>query len=231
MDLSPYRVGRRAELMVRRVRLAVLSALILAACGGHGGAVVVPGTIDTPPPTSTQSTTSAVPPTSASSSTSSGTETSAPPTTVTLDLVRQRVIDGYLAGEKAIYEALRDPEHFDLDAIRAAYLPGDALDTMLGNLQKFKDAGWRTKPGPQNLEYAVVENVEISGTSATEATAQVCSVSDGIVYELATGAIVNNTLGVRRTRWTMALDAGQWKRRNVEVLDYTTGQNTCPAAS
>ena len=241
MDLSPYRVGGRAELMVRRVRLArsaVSFGLIatLSACANQHRAVIVPGTVAVTSSVATQPTstpvlaTSAVAATSSIASTATTTSPVATSTSVAAPSLQAQVATGFEASRRAYQAALADPAHFDPAAIDDTYAAGAMRDEVIGNITKFAAAGWQSKPGPLGLEYAVVEEVAVAdGATATTATILVCDVSDSIVFDPANGAIVNNLLESRRIRWGMVLDSGVWKRQSLveKVLD-ETGVNRCP---
>ena len=220
--------------MHRRLALVTLATLLaVAACSDSGAS----GPTTTSSPTGSSTT---VPATTATTSSTSVAPTTAPTTTVpkpsttTLDDVKKAVIAGFDAGEKAYLAALADPSNFDPATIRATY-SGQGAETVIRRLEDFKAAGWRTKPGPQNLQYYVVEDITLgNGPPVTQASLTVCNVSDGVVYDPRDpnnpndDAIINNLLETYKRRWSMVLEAGAWKRGDSEQLDYQSGVNACP---
>jgi hypothetical protein len=216
-----------------RARLALaLTATILAAgaCSNTGAAAP---TTSPPEPTTTAPSTTAA--TSTSTTTTTTTPTVAPATT-TLEDVKNQVIAGFDAGEKAYLAALADPASFDPTTIEAAYAAGKVRDNVISALTDFQRQGFRTEPGPQALQYYVVEGVTLlDGPPVTRARLSVCSVSDSVVYDPRDpsnpddDAIVNAELVSRHRDWTMAVENGTWKRLESAETEKEVGENACPA--
>jgi hypothetical protein len=145
------------------------------------------------------------------------------------------VIAGFDAGEKAYFAALADPSNFNPDTIRATYAAGEAQTNVIAALTDFQRQGFRYRPGPQGLDYYVVEDLKL-GTGPPVATADLftCQVSDGVVYDPRDpnnpndDAIVNAELGSHRYKWTMVVEDGTWKRQSSQELEHKTGVNACP---
>jgi hypothetical protein len=218
---------------VRRLALVTIATILTAAACSDSGASG-PTTTATPPPTDASTTVPVTTPTTTSTSAAPTTITAPPPSTTTLDNVKKAVIAGYEKGYEAYNAALADPANFNPDTIHATYA-GSAADTVIKRLEDFKTAGWRTRPGPQGLQYYIVEDATLgNGPPVTEASLTVCDVSDTIVYDPRDpnnpndDAIVNSLLETYRWRWTMILDGTSWKRAKSEQLDYETGVNGCP---
>jgi hypothetical protein len=223
-------------MFVRR-RLAVVTVAVLiavAACSNSEASG--PTTIPSPTGSST-----AVPATPATTTSTSVAPTTVPTTTVptpsttTLDDVKNAVIAGYDKGYQAYNAALADPEHFDPATITASYAAGTARDNVVKSIDDFRRQGFRTKPGPQGLQYYVVEDVNLgNGPPVSQAELTVCDVSDTVVYDPRDpnnpndDAIINNLLETYRWRWTMVVEDGVWKRLKSDQLDYKTGVNACP---
>jgi hypothetical protein len=187
----------------RRLALVTIAALLAAAACSDSGAS---GPTTTPPPTESSTT---VPATRATTSSTTAVPTTAPtttapmPSTTTLDDVKKAVMAGYDKGYQAYNAALGDPDHFDPATITASYAVGTARDNVVKSIDDFRRQGFRTKPGPQGLQYYVVEDITLGdGPPVTQAELTVCDVSDTVVYE--------------------------WKRLKSDQLDYQTGVNACP---
>jgi hypothetical protein len=158
------------------------------------------------------------------------TTTTPPPSTTTLDDVKKAVVAGFDAGEKAYLAALADPASFNPATIVATYAAGRTRDNVISSLTDFQRQGFRVKPGPQGLDYYVVEDVNLlNGPPVTQASLSVCNVSDGIVYDPQNhDAIVNGELGTHRLVWTMVVEHGSWKRLSSQETEHKVGVNACP---
>lgn len=216
---------------MRRLALVTIATVLAAAACSDSGAA---GPTTTTPPTKAGTTVPVMTPTTTSTSAAPTTTAAQPPSTTTLDDVKKAVLAGFDAGEKAYLAALAEPGHFDPATIRATY-SGQGAENVIRRLEEFRAAGWRTRPGPQNLQYYVVEDVTLgNGPPVTGASLTVCNVSDGVVYDPRDpnnpndDAIVNNLLETYKRRWTMVLEDGVWKRGDSEQLDYEAGVNACP---
>jgi hypothetical protein len=219
-----------------RARLALaLTATILAAaaCSNMGAAAPSTGP---PDPTTT------VPSTTAATSTSTTTATTIPtmvaPPTTTLKDVKNQVIAGFDAGENAYLAALAEPTNFDQATVEASYAAGKVRDNVISALTDFRRQGFRYRPGPQGLDYYVVEDINLlDGPPVTRAELFTCQVSDGVVYDPRDpnnpddDAIVNAELGSHRFKWTMVLEDGVWKRLSSDELEHKRGVNACPPKS
>ena len=221
--------------MHRRLALVTLATLLAAAACSDSGASG-PTTTSSPrassttvlATTATTSTTSVAP-------TTALTTTVPTPSTTTLDDVKKAVIAGYDKGYQAYNAALADPDHFDPATITASYAAGTARDNVVKSIDDFRRQGFRTKRGPQGLQYYVVEDVTLgNGPPVTQAELTVCDVSDTVVYDPRDpnnpndDAIINNLLETYRWRWTMVVEDGVWRRLKSDQLDYKTGVNACP---
>jgi hypothetical protein len=219
---------------VRRLALVTIATILTAAACSDSGASG-PTTTTSPPPTDASTTAPVTTPTTTSTPGAPTTTAAPPPSTTTLDDVKKAVIAGYEKGYAAYNAALADPTNFDPTTIEATYAAGPARDNVIKSIDDFRRQGFRTKPGPQGLQYYVVEDVTLgNGPPVTQAELTVCDVSDAVVYDPRDpnnpndDAIVNNLLETYRWRWTMAIEDGAWERVKSEQLDYETGVNACP---
>jgi hypothetical protein len=219
----------------RRLALVTLATLLAAAACSNSGAS---GPTTTSLPTGSSTTVLATTATTSSTSvarTTAPTTTVPPPSTTTLDDVKKAVIAGFDAGEKAYFAALADPSDFNPDTIRATYAAGQAQTNVISALTDFQRQGFRYRPGPQGLDYYVVEDLKLGiGPPVTTADLFTCQVSDGVVYDPRDpnnpndDAIVNAELGSHRYKWTMVVEDGKWKRLSSQELEHKTGVNACP---
>jgi hypothetical protein len=219
--------------VTRRLGLVVIAAVLAAGACSNGSTA-------TPTTTKTDSTTTTLPApntTSTAASTASSTTATPSPTTstTTLEEVKQQVIAGFDAGEKAYLGALADPTNFNADTIRATYASGVAQTNVISALTDFQRQGFRYRAGPLGLDYYVVEDLKLlDGPPVTKAELFTCQVSDGVVYDPRDpnnpedDAIVNAELGSHRYKWTMVVEDGTWKRLSSDELEHKTGVNACP---
>lgn len=213
--------------MHRPLAIIMATAVACGACATNKASPI----LDTTTAKSTTAPTSSVP----SSIATTTSTTSVTTTTTTAADLRAAVISGFDAGEKAYLAALADPAHFDPATIQATYAPGTVRDNVIASLQDFARQGLRTRPGPRNLQYYVVEAMTPGPPPVATASVNVCSVSDSIVYiphdpsDPSQDQIVNAEFVSRRRTWTMVLDAGVWKRQSITETDKKVGENTCPA--
>jgi hypothetical protein len=219
---------------VRRLALVTIATILTAAACSDSGASG-PTTTTSPPPTDGSTTVPVTTPTTTSTSAAPTTTAAPPPSTTTLEDVKKAVVAGFDAGEKAYFAALADPSHFNPDTIRATYAAGEAQTNVIAALTDFQHQGFRYRPGPQGLDYYVVEDLKLgNGPPVTTADLFTCQVSDGVVYDPRDpnnpndDAIVNAELGSHRYQWTMVVEDGTWKRLSSQELEHKTGVNACP---
>ena len=185
------------------------AALGLGACGGGGGDADVGATLttlttvapaDTPAPTTAVQTTAAQP-----------MPTAPPPAEGELELtdsLRAEIIAAFDESRRAFLDALYDPidpMHPGIDATR---LRDTASNTRL-LLRDLQARGWAGRPSEQDLEMTRVLSVGLSATDAAELRA--CVLSDAVIFEVASGAVINDVVETATYNVDMQLDDGRWK--------------------
>ena len=120
-------------------------------------------------------------------STTSTTEASAEPEVPVEEVIADR-IRGYFATRAAANAA---PAPNPDDPTLAEFAVGDELAAVIANTQIRLDAGQAIRPGDQGLAAIRVGFIE-SGASA--ATAAACAIDDGVIFDVATGAVVNDVV-------------------------------------
>ena len=206
-----------------------LAALGLGACGGGGGgdadvgatlttaALVEPTEPTTIAPPSTQPTTT----TPARPTTTAPIPADEPELT---DALRAEITAAYDAAIAAFLDAVYDPVEPDLPTIATTRVPATAasLSEWLSDLTR---RGWSARPSAENLEDRHVLAVEL--VSPTESRLDVCAISDAVIFETASGDIVNDLVVTTRDAVTMRLDGDAWLLQSSETLQTFEGIGSC----
>ena len=149
------------------------------------------------------------------------TPTSTPPTTVVptttpapevLDVAAQ--IRAYFdARNSALAEPVPDPDEslqFDQFADR------EALSNLNEDVQGFYEAGRASRPGEEGLGDVRVGFVDARSSAAS---AVACEVNDGVLYEVATGTVVNDDVVTREFEIFLTMQDGVWKVESVREME------------
>jgi hypothetical protein len=183
-------------------------APLLVACGSTGKSAETP----------TSSTTSAQPDTSRST-TSSPTST-APGQQWSTD--QQAVIDAYLSARQAYSTSLEQPDPNN------PQLPATHVDPMLTEARntnaQWQGFGQAGKFPDNSVARSVPLAVEVTGDSATIET---CGVDDSIVYEPATGKVLNDDTVTVHSSSTMTRVDGIWKLATRTEIERWKGVAGC----
>ena len=149
------------------------------------------------------------------------TPTSAPPTTVVptttpapevLDVAAQ--IRAYFdARNSALAAPVPDPdESLQFDQ----FAEGEALSNLNEDVQGFYEAGRATRPGEEGLGDVRVGFVDARSSAAS---AVACEVNDGVLYEVATGNVVNDDVVTRELEIFLTMQDGVWKLESVRGIE------------
>jgi hypothetical protein len=134
----------------------------------------------------------------------------------------QSVLGAYDAAMTAFDLATAEPPNPDQADLAATTV--DPVLTDVRNLAAtWKGFGQALRYPADSVHTITALSVEINGDTATIET---CNVDDGILYEPATGTVLNNKVTTAHDRATMTLVDGTWKlstRQQIEKWDGVTG--------
>lgn len=123
----------------------------------------------------------------------------------------------------AFNHALADPPNPD-DPLLAQTM----VDPMLGQTVKlageWRGFGQAAKAPPDSISRITLISAEVNGD---QATIEACSVDDGIIYEPATGRVLNDKVTTARDQATLTQVDGTWKLESREQLEKWEGVAGC----
>jgi hypothetical protein len=196
-------VRGRPRRIVATLLVFVAISLAVAACGG--------GDDDEADPPSTSDPT---------------TTTTAQPTT-TLSETDQKIEAakaGWLAYAEAVTRATAEPVMPHLPEMQAA-MTGDFQIEITGNLEEMQARGQAARV-PANTQRSMdFLDAKLQADGSVQLT--VCEVNDDVVYEVATGAVVNDRVATATVDVTMVLDAGTWKVSAAPYRNLREGAVAC----
>lgn len=199
-DATPWRLA--VPVLVTRIGLAAM-AVVAASCGGSPER---PGAV-------ASTTTSAIAP-------------SGPVTTSTIPKgpdVRAAVEAGYGAAAQGYIEASKSPDP-DHPAVTRTHT-GPMLEQrrkVLGGLRRDGRAARQPPNSLYRIEYEGFESVDSATAQLT-----VCVVDDGVVFDVATGHVINDRVETNRARALMRLEDGVWKLAERELAEEWPGVGGC----
>jgi hypothetical protein len=202
----------------RRVLSFCLAAVALAGTAGCSGS-----TTSSVPSSATSTSTARLGTSAASASTAPNTTTG---TTPRWTIGQQGVIDAYLAARSAFTTSLAHPDPDD-PALAATH-----VDPLLSEVRK-TNAEWRGfgQAGrfPDNsVSRTDITDVSINGSTATVDT---CGVDDSIVYEVASGKVLNSDVVTVQAHATMTAIDGTWKLASRSEVQRWEGVAGCAVGS
>lgn len=137
------------------------------------------------------------------------------------------MVDAYLAAMEAFDQATADPPNPDHPALAATTV--DPVLTEVRNLAASWKGFGQALRYPQNSVHEITPlTVEIDGETATIET---CNVDDGILYEPASGRVLNDKITTAHDRATMTLVGGTWKLTTRVQVEKWEGVAGCADAS
>lgn len=215
VDIGPHH-HRTASSPIRRTALVVaVACLVIGSCSGDDD--------DAIPDPSSSSTTS-----SSSTSTSSTTEADETSSTTTApDDVQALVTARYLEFWDARFEANTEP--VDPDSARLRDLAtGDQLTNVVAETQQRKDSGLALRAADDPVKERRVRLVDVQGDTAT---IQDCATNDDVVYRVATGEVLDDSVVTRNISAEMRLVDGQWRLAAAQELQKWEGVAGCALSS
>lgn len=198
---------------IRRARVALAAALLLvASCSGDDEAI----------PTSSSSTSSTTSTTDRPISTTQTGDTSTSTSAPAGD-VEALVADRYLEFWDARFEANTDPVDPDNPRLRDL-ATGEQLANVIDETQRRKDAGLAFREADDSVKERRVRVVTVEEDVAT---LQDCATNDDVVYRVATGEVVDDSVVTRNISAEMHLVDGQWRLAGAQELQKWEGVAGC----
>lgn len=147
-------------------------------------------------------------------------ETAADPEPAIEEIVADRIRGYFSAREAANAAPAPNPD----DPGLAEFAVSEELAAVVANTQTRLDAGQAIRPGEQNLAEIRVGFVE-AGASA--ATAAACAVDDGVIFDVATGTVVNDDVVTHNYQINLELHDGLWKVSSIVRVQQWEGVAGC----
>ena len=137
------------------------------------------------------------------------------------------MVEAYLAAMSAFDQATADPPNPDHPALAATTV--DPALTEVSNLAAtWKGFGQALRYPEDSVHEITPLSVEIGGATATIET---CNVDDGVLYEPATGRVLNDSVTTAHDRATMTFADGTWKLTTREQVEKWEGVAGCATTS
>lgn len=207
------RIARVAALRRSGARVVVLTfalALFAASCSDDDSAT--PSTTSEPERSSTTSTTT-------TNNATSTTTTSSPAT----DSVEDEIIARYIGFWEARFAANTGTPNPDDPALRE-FATGEQLETVIDETRQRRDDGLSLRTAqPSRTDHTVA----VVSSTADRAELQDCFVNDGVVYRVATGEVVDDSVVTRNVAAVMVLVEGVWKLERATVIQEWEGIAGC----
>lgn len=196
-----------------------LVPILLAACGSSSN-----GADGTTTTTTAKGAATTSPASGSTVGTTATTGTTAMPGT---SADQQVIIDAYLNAMAAFDQATADPPNPDHPALAATTI--DPVLTQVRNLAaSWKGFGQALRYPPNSVHKITPLTVQIDGETATIET---CNVDDGVLYEPATGRVVNDKVSTAHDRATMKRVDGVWKLSTREQVQKWEGVAGCASSA
>ena len=161
-------------------------------------------------------------------STTSRDVTSSTPTTAASDPVEQEITARYTAFWDARFEANENPVNPDHPGLRE-YATGAQLDNVLRETTRNRDEGLAFRRPANSVYERRVRVVRVEAAAGT-AVLQDCVTNDGIVYRVASGEVIDDSVGTRSLEAQMRLVDGEWRLESTRVLQEWEGVAGCAVA-
>lgn len=208
--------------------LIVIASVALAACSSGGDDASAPSSSSTPSveSESTASPATAEPTTVPTSEAPVSTEAvEAPPTEPAAEAPIEEVLADQIRGyfdARAVANAAPAPN--PNDSRLAEYAVGEELAAVVASTQGRLDAGEAIRPGIAGLADIRVGFVD---AGASGASAAACAVDDGVIYDLATDAVVNDDVITHTYQIDLELHDGVWKVSRIVRVQQWEGVAGC----
>ena len=196
--------GRTGWRRAASVLISGVLVVLLPACGGGGdsGGAAAPGTTG--------------------GTTASSTPTTSTPVTTTMDPAAD-VAARYKQFWEVRYEANRNPVN-PSDPRFAQFATGKQLDNVVTETRQRRDQGLAIRRPDPTVSRNRVKVLEVSNETAR---LQDCATNDGIVYRVATGQVLDDSVVTRSVEATMVKVDGMWRLADTRVLQEWKGVAGC----
>jgi len=114
------------------------------------------------------------------------------------------------------------------DSRLAEFAVGEELASVVASTEARRDAGHAIRPGDAGLANVRVGFVD---AGASGASAAACTVDDGVIYDLATDAVVNDDVVTHNYRIDLELHDGVWKLSRIVRVQQWEGVAGCALSS
>ncbi|MBT8239770.1 MAG: hypothetical protein KJN63_00920 [Acidimicrobiia bacterium] len=208
----------------------LLVILIAAGCSSEGdGRALVPTTVAVSSTTSTLGVPSTSEPPEPADAVTSDPEEEAPSTTTATPTEPEVAIEEVVADRIRGYFAAREtanaaPAPNPDDPLLAEFAVSEELAAVTANTQTRLNAGQAIRPGEQGLADIRVGFVD-AGASAVKAAA--CAIDDGVIFDVATGAVVNDDVVTHNYQINLELHDGVWKLSRIVRVQQWEGVAGC----
>jgi hypothetical protein len=158
---------------------------------------------------------------------SAATTTSAPVTTTTLNDDAQKeeaAKAAYLAYWDAYMEATAEPVNPQFPAMQQL-VTGAQQRVVTRDLENRQARGEAARLPPNSRLQHEVLSAELQGDGSVQITE--CEVNDAIVYDIASGAIINDDIVTKLATAEMVNEGGSWKIRDSTVVRRWPGEVEC----
>lgn len=215
VDSGPHRHQTTSGPIRRAAVVLAAVCLVLGSCSGDDDGDIADSSSSTSRSNSSTSTSSTSEPDGTSS------------TTTAPDDVEALVTARYLEFWDARFEANTEP--VDPDSARLRDLAtGDQLTNVVAETQQRKDSGLALRAADDPVKERRVRLVDVQGDTAT---IQDCATNDDVVYRVATGEVVDDSVVTRNISAEMRLVEGQWRLAAAQELQKWEGVAGCALSS
>lgn len=203
--------------------LAATTSLIVG-CSGDSSSGSTPTIVTSSTSTAVESTTTTA---AVTSSTTTEVQTAAPAestTTTAAETIESVIADRIRAFFAAREAANAGPVPNPGDPALAEVAIGDALTSTVSETQRRLDDGRAIRGGELQLADIRVGSVQVSDATAS---AGVCSIDDGVIYEVGTGDVINDDVVTHNYLIELDLVGEAWKVSRVVRLQQWEGVAGC----
>jgi hypothetical protein len=187
---------------VRRVWIAALVCAVLGAAGGCGGADDEEST-----------------------GTTAASTTSAPSTTLDEETQKEQAArDAFLAYHDAVLEAASDPVRPNLPRLQDL-VTDEQQRTVTRNLTNLQGSGMAVRAGVGSLSAHDLRSADLHADGSVLIVD--CEVDDAVVYEVATGTVVDDDVVTRLVEARMVAEAGKWRVALSRITKEWNGAGEC----
>lgn len=166
------------------------------------------------------------PPTSSTTTRSLNTSTSSTATSTGSSTPEDEILNRYEGFWRARLEANGATPNPDDPALRE-FATGSQLDNVIAETRQRRDDGLALRAAvPSRTEH----DARVVSATADRAEVQDCFVNDGVLYRVATGEVVDDSVVTRSVSAVMVQEGGVWKLERATVIQEWEGVSGCALA-